>query len=136
MYNDSNHYNLGALADYTPISMPVFTNATASIQASPAAASSGGNFWSSLVNIGNKVADTVKTVATIAKDLKSQIEAIKSQTQQITSGGSYTSSGASSSSGAPPADTGMSTGAKVAIGVGVLAVLGGGGYLIYQASHK
>lgn len=134
MYNDSNHYNLGALADYTPVTMPVFTNTTASIQAAPAA-SGGGNFWSSVLNIGNKVVDTVKTVAPVAKDLKAQIDAIKSQTQQITSGGgSYTQSG-SALPGAP-ADTGMSTGAKVAIGVGVVAVLGGGGYLIYNAAKK
>lgn len=135
MYNDSNHYNLGALADYTPISMPVFTNTTASIQAAAPAASSGGNFWNSLLNIGSKVASTVKEVAPVALDLKAKIDAIKSQTQQITSGGgSYTQSGSSLPSA--PADAGMSTGAKVAIGVGVMAVLSGGGYLIYQASQK
>lgn len=130
MYNDNNTY-LG----YTPINMPVFTNATANIQAAVPAPASGGNFWTSLVNIGTKVVSTAKTVAPIAKDLKSQIDAIRAKTPTSSSGANNSSPGAGIDYNAP-ASSGMSTGAKVGIAAASLLILGGGGFLIYKTNKK
>lgn len=132
--------SLGLTTTPVPITMPTFN--AGSVQA--AVPASSGNLWSSILNIGSQVANTIKTVAPAVQNAKSTIDALRAKTQTQTQqpGTSYTPAPAatnnqSSSTPPPPAaDEGMSTTAKVLIGVGIASALASGIYLIVSSSQK